>query len=262
MPSRSPPLGPERLHARPPLPPPPTPAFAPCSGYIPGKDNHIYSKTYGQATELAPQAVDAMVKHKAVGLATQAVSGMKELVDERPQGKVDLFAQGYDINAREGYEATPAPLHEQRSLARPTVQFLVKGKDHKLRERNGQDVELVKEGQHHVVGYTGHVHGHQHVYAESFGKMTRGLRGFGQEHPTTGPELLYFEDDRCMQGQAGSRAAMGALARVWGPSSSFCFSCLHTPSCTLTHFSLPCVFRRPEKRDLDAFGQVTQKLYK
>ena len=39
-----------------------------------------------------------MNKFKSVGLATQMVSQMKTLVDDRPQGKVDLFAQGYDIN--------------------------------------------------------------------------------------------------------------------------------------------------------------------
>ena len=56
----------------------------------------------------------------------------------------------------------------------------------------------MQKAKHRIVGYTGHVHGQQHVYAESFGKMTRKLHG-GQTNlsePGTTDALLMFKDDR------------------------------------------------------------------
>ena len=77
---------------------------------------------------------------------------------------------------------------------------LLRGKDHKLREPITEDNAKVMRGHHKIVGYTGHVHGHQHVYAKSFGKMTRDLSG-GEDlqNPHTQDDLLYYRDDRPQQ---------------------------------------------------------------
>lgn len=48
------------------------------AGYIPGKDNHIYGKTYGESTNLAPLAESTM-------RSDHDASGLTELVDNRPQ---------------------------------------------------------------------------------------------------------------------------------------------------------------------------------
>jgi hypothetical protein len=75
---------------------------------------------------------------------------------------------------------------------------LEKGKDYKLREKLMPDIPEVQLATHRVVGYTGHVHGQQHVYAQSFGKMTRALHG-GHANltaPDTTDALLHYRDDR------------------------------------------------------------------
>mmetsp|Transcript_13211 Transcript_13211/g.45690 ORF Transcript_13211/g.45690 Transcript_13211/m.45690 type:complete len:400 (-) Transcript_13211:139-1338(-) len=156
-------------------------------GYIPGKDNHIYGKTYGDSTNLAPLAEDTM---KTGGNA----SGLEELVDFRPQGGVDLYAQAID----------PFPQAEKEKLKVRVSKGVVrtvyheKGKDHKYREKLTDDIREVREAKHRVVGYTGHVHGCQHVYAQSYGKMTRQLHGGAENltEPDTKDELLYYRDDR------------------------------------------------------------------
>jgi len=154
-------------------------------GYIPGKDNHIYAKTYGNATNLAPSAENTMA---VAGNASTIVS----LVDTRPQGEADLYAQGYEAS-RTG---VALPVHVSKGTVK--VKFLEEGKDHKMREVVYDDTKEVKTAKHRVVGYTGHVHGQQHVYAKSYGKMTRSLHG-GQANltnPTTSAALLHYGDDR------------------------------------------------------------------
>jgi len=151
-------------------------------GYIPSKDNHIYGKTYGEATNLAPLAEGIM------GQGGNA-SAIKDLVDMRPQGPVDLYAQSFDINPPT--EKKPLPVHVSKGVVR-TV-FVEQGKDYKYREKISEDIKVVKKAEHRVVGYTGHVHGQQHVYSQSFGKMTRALK---DSKASTTDQLLYFADER------------------------------------------------------------------
>jgi len=155
-------------------------------GYIPGKDNHIYGKTYGQSTNLAPLAEKTMKSH---GNA----SSLEELVDTRPQGGAQLYAQ-----SSEGvpYDRIPLPVHVSKGVVK--MQYLEKGVDNKMREKVPEDIKTVKQAKHRVVGYTGHVHGQQHVYAQSFGKMTRSLHGgeANLKEPNTSDDLLYYKDNR------------------------------------------------------------------
>eukprot|EP00239_Pterosperma_sp_CCMP1384_P007777 CAMPEP_0197847448 /NCGR_PEP_ID=MMETSP1438-20131217/6245_1 /TAXON_ID=1461541 /ORGANISM="Pterosperma sp., Strain CCMP1384" /LENGTH=378 /DNA_ID=CAMNT_0043459377 /DNA_START=104 /DNA_END=1240 /DNA_ORIENTATION=+ len=152
-------------------------------GYIPGKDNHIYGKTYGASTELAPMTEDLLRSGANVNSAV-------ELVDHRPQGRVELYAQSFNINPNE----PPKPLEVHMGKGMVNVQYTEKGVDYKIREKVADDIREVKEAKHRVVGYTGHVHGDQHVYAASYGKMTRSLQK--QSNPVTSDELLYWQDDR------------------------------------------------------------------
>jgi len=155
-------------------------------GYIPGKDNHIYGKTYGQSTNLAPLAESTM---KAHGNA----SALKELVDSRPQGEAQLYAQSSEGLPQ---ERRPLPVHVSKGVVK--INYLERGLDNKMREKVTDDVKVVKTAKHRIVGYTGHVHGQQHVYAQSFGQMTRSLHGGAPnlQNPNTSDELLYFKDDR------------------------------------------------------------------
>jgi len=87
-------------------------------------------------------------------------------------------------------------VHVSKGVVRTT--FMEKGEDYKLREKVPDDIRTVQRAAHRVVGYTGHVHGQQHVYSQSFGKMTRSLHG-GAPNLTdvhTSDSLLYFADER------------------------------------------------------------------
>ena len=53
----------------------------------------------------------------------------------------------------------------------------------------------VNEGRHKVVGYTGHIPGQQHIYAQSYGRMTGNTLGPTQDHKFS-KSLLYFKDAR------------------------------------------------------------------
>merc|ERR1719223_1377013 len=78
-------------------------------GYIPSKDNHIYGKTYGDTTNLAPLAESTM---KGGGNA----SALEDLVDMRPQGRVDLYAQAKDPNPPT--ERVPCPVHVSKGVVK------------------------------------------------------------------------------------------------------------------------------------------------
>ena len=95
------------------------------------------------------------------------------------------------------------------------VAFKTKGEDKKWRNVIQDDVREVSlfycsltvcpcelcviqvmRATHKPPGYTGYVHGRQHVYGESAGKTTRRLRGQAFEDPTTSYELLNYKDKR------------------------------------------------------------------
>lgn len=156
-------------------------------GYIPAKDNHIYGKTYGDTTNLAPLAESTM---KAGGNA----SALEELYTGTGYTKVDLYAQAKDPNPPQ--KRVPCPVHVSKGVVHH--QFKEKGEDYRLRERVPDDIKVVKNAKHRIVGYTGHIHGHQHVYAQSYGKMTRSLHGGSTNltNPSTDDALLYYKDDR------------------------------------------------------------------
>ncbi|KAK3251170.1 cyclin- protein [Cymbomonas tetramitiformis] len=161
-------------------------------GYIPSKDNHIYGKTYGKCTELAPDAESTM-RGGANGGETLRVSSMDQLVDSRPQGRIELYAEATDINPQE----PPKKLLVHKGKGMVDIKYTEMGKDYKVREMVSPDVQTVKTGKHRIVGYTGHVHGGQHVYATSYGQMTRKLHGGEQmSDPNTSDKLLYWADDR------------------------------------------------------------------
>ena len=156
-------------------------------GYIPANHNHIYGKTYGEATKLAPMADQTM---KDGGNA----SALSELVDNRPQGKINLYAQAANQNPPEPRE--PLTVHVSKGIV--NVQYYEVGKDHKRHLKIADDTKEAMLGTHRVKGYTGHVHGSQHMYAASYGKVTRQLYG-GRSNltvPHTQDELLYYKDDR------------------------------------------------------------------
>eukprot|EP00232_Nephroselmis_pyriformis_P005251 CAMPEP_0182912514 /NCGR_PEP_ID=MMETSP0034_2-20130328/37552_1 /TAXON_ID=156128 /ORGANISM="Nephroselmis pyriformis, Strain CCMP717" /LENGTH=378 /DNA_ID=CAMNT_0025049189 /DNA_START=8 /DNA_END=1144 /DNA_ORIENTATION=+ len=150
------------------------------SGYLPAKDNHIYAQTYGSASSLATGAFKAMSEG-------QSASTMEQLVDTRPTGKTDLYAQA------DRYGRTGEPNLIRVSMGRVKADFKERTKDYKTREKVGEDVREVMKGRHKVLGYTGHIHGEQHVFAESYGKMTgRTLSEIDKSAPT-GDALLSFK---------------------------------------------------------------------
>ena len=58
-----------------------------------------------------------------------------------------------------------------------------------------EEMQEVNEGRHKVVGYTGHIPGQQHIYAQSYGRMTGNTLGPTQDHKFS-KSLLYFKDAR------------------------------------------------------------------
>ncbi|GBG59149.1 hypothetical protein CBR_g32166 [Chara braunii] len=72
--------------------------------------------------------------------------------------------------------------------------YVVMCEDYKLREPTHEVMDMVVQARHQLTGYTGHIHGAQHVFAESYGHKTRRLR----EHPKdyTSDSLIDFADDR------------------------------------------------------------------
>ena len=151
------------------------------TGCIVAKDNHIYGKTFGQSTKLAELAVTTL---KQGG----NVSELAELTDQRPQGRIDLYTQKV---FRPKENLTVAQL--TKPVTRPITHELTK--EYKIREKVTQEMFEVNEGRHKVVGYTGHIPGQQHIYAQSYGRMTGNTLGPTQDHKFS-KSLLYFKDAR------------------------------------------------------------------
>lgn len=156
-------------------------------GFIPAKDNHIFGKTYGNATTLAPEAEATM---RRGGNA----SALEDLVETRPNGKPDMYAQAHTGDVP--YEAKPLPYRVSKGVV--DIQYKQQGGDRKWRDVVPDDIREVQQAKHRIVGYTGHTHGAQHVYGESVGKVTRRLHGGSTnlEQPHTTYDLLNYKDKR------------------------------------------------------------------
>lgn len=108
-------------------------------------------------------------------------SGLEELVDRRPQGRNFLYAQCTSKGAtmyRDGTLAAPPPSYQlptRQTASLPALSF-------QAREFVGRKVpsEAIpttrKLGNRQIPGYTGHIHGMQHVYGTSFGELSAALR--------------------------------------------------------------------------------------
>eukprot|EP00241_Pyramimonas_parkeae_P006327 CAMPEP_0114230666 /NCGR_PEP_ID=MMETSP0058-20121206/3598_1 /TAXON_ID=36894 /ORGANISM="Pyramimonas parkeae, CCMP726" /LENGTH=391 /DNA_ID=CAMNT_0001341895 /DNA_START=151 /DNA_END=1326 /DNA_ORIENTATION=- len=151
-------------------------------GHVPGKDNYVYGKTFGASAVLASEANSVLQTGKSPSV-------LASLVDHRPTGRVDLYAESH-IQHKQA-DPTPLLMHLGKGVAQPNFREVTA--DYKIRERYEDDVKEVQTGKHHVVGYTGHVRGEQHVYSQGYGKMTRMLHGADQG---IHDRLLDFEDDR------------------------------------------------------------------
>ena len=91
-------------------------------------------------------------------------SGLVELVENHPHGRVDLYAQGKDVNPPT--ERQPLKVRVSKGCSRP--EFFETGQDYKIREKVPDDIHEVQQAKHRIVGYTGHIHGQQHIYAKSY----------------------------------------------------------------------------------------------
>ena len=116
------------------------------------------------------------------------VSELAELTDQRPQGRIDLYTQKV---FRPKENLTVAQL--TKPVTRPITHELTK--EYKIREKVTEEMQEVNEGRHKVVGYTGHIPGQQHIYAQSYGRMTGNTLGPTQDHKFS-KSLLYFQDAR------------------------------------------------------------------
>lgn len=156
-------------------------------GFIPAKDNHVFGKTYGNATMLAPEAEAAM---RAGGNA----AAMTNLVETRPIGGPDMYAEAHQSEVP--YKPEPLPYRVSKGVVR--INFKEQGNDKKWRNVVPDDIKEVQEARHRIVGYTGHTHGAQHVYGESVGKLTRRLHGgkTNLNDPHTSYDLLNYKDAR------------------------------------------------------------------
>uniref|UniRef100_A0A7S0WLB7 Uncharacterized protein n=1 Tax=Pyramimonas obovata TaxID=1411642 RepID=A0A7S0WLB7_9CHLO len=153
-------------------------------GFIPGKDNHVYGRTCGDGAKLALEACTLMKQG-------QDPSHMEQLVDYRPQGRVDLYAERQIKNRH--HTAVPLMLHMGKGMMQHS--FQERGPDHKLRDKACTDMSTVSQAKHKLVGYTGHIHGEQHMFAKSYGETTRELNGLNASH-SVDDDLLYYADTR------------------------------------------------------------------
>ena len=151
------------------------------TGCIVAKDNHIYGKTFGQSTKLAELAVKTL---KDGG----NVSELTELTDQRPQGRIDLYTQKV-FRPKENLTISQLT----KPVTRPETHELTK--EYKIREKVTEEMLDVNQGRHKVVGYTGHIPGQQHIYAQSYRRMTGNTLGPTQDHKFS-KSLLYFKDAR------------------------------------------------------------------
>lgn len=83
------------------------------AGHIPAKDRHIYGHTYGQSTLLAQDAVSAQKAGEPAG-------ALPQLVDHRPQGRVDLYTQKKDADL-----AATGGLRERTAVLPPHLKMTV-----------------------------------------------------------------------------------------------------------------------------------------
>ena len=158
-------------------------------GHVPVKD-FVLGQSYGKAVQLAPGAEDAI---RAGALAEQ----LPGLVERRPSDHPELTMQTIKPTVRGHvipYHAVPLPYRVSKGEVK--VAFKTRGEDKKWRNVIQDDVREVMRATHKPPGYTGYVHGRQHVYGESAGKTTRRLRGQAFEDPTTSYELLNYKDKR------------------------------------------------------------------
>ena len=107
------------------------------------------------------------------------------------QGRVDLYAETHIKNRH--HTEVPLMLHMGKGMMQHT--FQERGADHKLRDKACTDMSMVSRAKHQLVGYTGHVHGEQHMFAKSYGETTRKLNGLNAS-ASVDDDLLYYADAR------------------------------------------------------------------
>ncbi|KAH7290016.1 hypothetical protein KP509_30G028500 [Ceratopteris richardii] len=160
-------------------------------GYIPAKNNHVYGKTSGKASDLAAAAEKTLAKR-------ENANAMVELVEIPPQGRPDLYAQSLERYHMDESE----PLNVRVNKARVHIDFQERRPDYRLKEPIESDIKEVMQAKHHVHGYTGHVHASQHVYGRSYGKITRDLHDQPAE-PVTSEKYIEYADNRPFIDQTG-----------------------------------------------------------
>lgn len=155
------------------------------TGHIASKERHIYGHTYGNATRLAKGAV-------AVQQAGGSASAQPQLVDRRPHSKADLYTQLPDKDAPETAElrdrSSVVPLHLKVSVD--------KFKCARAKMDRTKAFEALEKPEYCLPGYTGHLHGDQHVYGQTYGRATNGAlleRGTAR---FVSDDLLKYEDAR------------------------------------------------------------------
>lgn len=132
------------------------------TGIIRTKDNHIYGHTYADSTRLALKSVSTI---ESGGNA----SALPELTDYRPTGRIDLYTQRGGDKIELGDR--PLPFYMTN---RPTkFQYTRK---HALKD---DGITQVDAGTHRLPGYTGHLHGAEEHFAETYGSLSRSIRTRG-----------------------------------------------------------------------------------
>lgn len=157
-------------------------------GFIPGKDNHVYGRTYGDSAKLAVEA-NTLLRNGGNPSCDQ------HMAEFRPQGRVDLYAEAHMKSRHHSHH--PLLLHMGKGMFQHT--FQEKGADFKLRDKSHDQMNKVHEGRHQLAGYSGHVHGEQHMFGKSYGETTRKLHGVGATQ-TISDDLLYYADPRPNKG--------------------------------------------------------------
>jgi len=154
------------------------------TGHIPAKDRHIYGHTYGSSALLAKTAV---AEQREGGSA----AALPQLVDHRPQGRVDLYTQEPDADL-----ARTAELRDRSAVLPPHLKMTVdKFVAAKAKTTKAAQLEQFRQSAHCLPGYTGHIHGDQHVYGTTYGKTTGQLLEHGTAKQITS-DLIKFEDAR------------------------------------------------------------------
>ena len=169
------------------------------TGHVPLKKCHMFGQSYGKATALAADAADAVA-------AGANAAGNANLMDLRPAGAPELYAQTLRAVAPgkpAPYVAEPLPYRVSKGTVKTA--FKARGEDNKWRYVLADDAREVRKGTHRTAGWTGHTHGAQHVYGETYGKMTRKLGTLADgDDPTTTAELLHYKDARPQFGNSNA----------------------------------------------------------